>query len=98
MTLSAATDPNHLILGDRWEANAVLPDEVVRAALRYVRCAQFSMLWNSGEYRHKDATLGRLRRQAGSAGRRGGAYTRPSATPNGPRQPTACTMQTTIAR
>jgi len=29
-------DPNHLILGDRWEANATLPDEVVRAALPYV--------------------------------------------------------------
>ena len=34
-------DPNHLILGDRWEANAVLPEEVVRAALPYVDVLSF---------------------------------------------------------
>ena len=61
-------DPNHLILGDRWEANAVLPDEVVRAALRYVDCTQLSMFWDSGEYRYEDGVLGGLRRQTCSAG------------------------------
>jgi hypothetical protein len=34
-------DPNHLILGDRWEANARLPEEVVRAALPYVDVLSF---------------------------------------------------------
>lgn len=34
-------DPNHLILGDRWEANAALPEEVVRAALPYVDVLSF---------------------------------------------------------
>jgi hypothetical protein len=29
-------DPNHLILGDRWEANRALPEEIVQAALPYV--------------------------------------------------------------
>jgi len=34
-------DPNHLILGDRWEANRALPEEVVRAALPYVDVLSF---------------------------------------------------------
>ena len=34
-------DPNHLILGDRWEANAALPEEVVRTALPYVDVLSF---------------------------------------------------------
>lgn len=34
-------DPNHLILGDRWEANAPLPEEIVRAALPYVDVLSF---------------------------------------------------------
>ena len=34
-------DPNHLILGDRWEANRELPEEVVRAALPYVDVFSF---------------------------------------------------------
>lgn len=34
-------DPHHLILGDRWEANAALPEEVVRAALPYVDVLSF---------------------------------------------------------
>jgi hypothetical protein len=34
-------DPNHLLLGDRWEANRELPDEVVRAALPYVDVLSF---------------------------------------------------------
>ena len=34
-------DPNHLILGDRWEANATLPEEVVHAALPYVDVLSF---------------------------------------------------------
>ena len=34
-------DPNHLILGDRWEANAPLPEEVVRAAAPYVDVFSF---------------------------------------------------------
>jgi hypothetical protein len=34
-------DPHHLILGDRWEANARLPEEVVRAALPYVDMLSF---------------------------------------------------------
>lgn len=34
-------DPNHLILGDRWEANAALPEEVVRAAIPYVDVLSF---------------------------------------------------------
>jgi hypothetical protein len=34
-------DPNHLILGDRWEANRTLPEEVVRAALPYVDVLSF---------------------------------------------------------
>jgi hypothetical protein len=34
-------DPNHLILGDRYEANAPLPDEVLRAAVPYVDVLSF---------------------------------------------------------
>ena len=34
-------DPHHLILGDRWEANAPLPEEVVRAALPHVDVLSF---------------------------------------------------------
>ena len=34
-------DPNHLILGDRWEANRALPEEVVRAALPFVDVLSF---------------------------------------------------------
>jgi hypothetical protein len=34
-------DPNHLILGDRWEANRTLPKEVVRAALPYIDVLSF---------------------------------------------------------
>jgi hypothetical protein len=34
-------DPHHLILGDRWEANRALPEEVVRAALPYVDVLSF---------------------------------------------------------
>lgn len=34
-------DPNHLILGDRWEANRPLPVEVVRAALPYIDVLSF---------------------------------------------------------
>ena len=34
-------DKNHLILGDRYEARALLPDEVVRAAMPYVDVLSF---------------------------------------------------------
>lgn len=34
-------DPHHLILGDRFEANAFLPEEVLRAALPYVDVLSF---------------------------------------------------------
>ena len=34
-------DPHHLILGDRWEANRTLPEEVVRAALPYIDVLSF---------------------------------------------------------
>ena len=34
-------DPNHLILGDRFEANAPLPDEIVDSALPYVDVLSF---------------------------------------------------------
>lgn len=34
-------DPNHLILGDRWEANEPLPEEVVHAALPYIDVLSF---------------------------------------------------------
>ncbi|MCP5114921.1 MAG: agarase, partial [bacterium] len=34
-------DPNHLILGDRYEANAPLPIQVVRAAMPYVDVLSF---------------------------------------------------------
>ncbi|MCX6897427.1 MAG: agarase [Verrucomicrobia bacterium] len=34
-------DPHHLILGDRYEANAPLPEEVVRAALPFVDVLSF---------------------------------------------------------
>ncbi|MEW6357486.1 MAG: agarase [Planctomycetota bacterium] len=34
-------DPNHLILGDRYEARAPLPDEVVKAAVPYVDVLSF---------------------------------------------------------
>ena len=34
-------DPNHLILGDRWEANRPLPAAVVRAALPYIDVLSF---------------------------------------------------------
>ena len=37
-------DPNHLILGDRWEANAMLPEEVVQAALPTLMCSVFNVL------------------------------------------------------
>ena len=41
-------DPNHLILGDRWEANAVLPEEVVQAALPYVDVLSFQCFGTVG--------------------------------------------------
>jgi hypothetical protein len=34
-------DPNHLILGDRYEANATLPEEIINAALPYVDVLSF---------------------------------------------------------
>jgi hypothetical protein len=34
-------DPNHLILGDRYEAKAPLPDEILRAAIPYVDVMSF---------------------------------------------------------
>lgn len=34
-------DPNHLILGDRYEANHLLPEEIVKAALPYVDIFSF---------------------------------------------------------
>jgi hypothetical protein len=41
-------DPNHMILGDRWEANALLPEEVVRAALPYVDVLSFQCFGTVG--------------------------------------------------
>jgi len=51
-------DPNHLILGDRWEANAPLPEEVVRAALRYVDVLSFQCFGSV------ENILGKMRRWA----------------------------------
>ncbi len=40
-------DPNHLILGDRYEANHLLPEEVVNAALPYVDVLSFQCFGNA---------------------------------------------------
>jgi hypothetical protein len=49
-------DPNHLILGDRYEARAPLPEEVVRAALPFVDVLSFQCFSPPAEMR---ATLER---------------------------------------
>jgi len=49
-------DPNHLILGDRYEARAPLPEEVVRAALPFVDVLSFQCFSLPAEMR---ATLER---------------------------------------
>jgi hypothetical protein len=45
-------DKNHLILGDRYEARAPLPDEVLRAAVPYVDVLSFQFFANADEIRH----------------------------------------------
>ena len=40
-------DPNHLILGDRYEANRPLPEEVVNAALPYIDVLSFQCFGNA---------------------------------------------------
>ena len=44
-------DPNHLILGDRYEANRPLSEEVVRAALPYVDVFSFQCFGNAQHVR-----------------------------------------------
>jgi hypothetical protein len=41
-------DPNHLILGDRYEATAPLPNEILRAALPYVDVLSFQFFSDAG--------------------------------------------------
>lgn len=52
-------DPHHLILGDRYEANAPLPEEVVRAALPYVDVISFQCFRGAAVVKEK---LGRWAR------------------------------------
>ena len=70
-------DPNHLILGDRWEANRSATRG--KWSVRHCPTSMYSvfMFWDSREHSHEDAALGRLCRPTGSASRRSGAYMRP---------------------
>jgi hypothetical protein len=65
-------DPNHLILGDRWEANRALPEDVVRAALPYVDVLSyqcFGTVQNIATKMRRWATLDRPVLLADAAGR-----------------------------
>lgn len=53
-------DPHHLILGDRYEANALLPEEVVRAALPYVDVLSFQCFGGAARVREKLAPWAKL--------------------------------------
>jgi hypothetical protein len=53
-------DPNHLILGDRYEANALLPEEVVRAALPFVDVLSFQCFGGPARVREKLGSWAKL--------------------------------------
>jgi hypothetical protein len=53
-------DPHHLILGDRYEANALLPEEVVRAALPHVDVLSFQCFGGAARVREKLAPWAKL--------------------------------------
>jgi len=46
-------DTNHLILGDRYESNAILPDEIIKAALPYVDVFSFQCFGGAEAVKNK---------------------------------------------
>jgi hypothetical protein len=53
-------DPHHLILGDRYEANAALPEEIVRAALPFVDVLSFQCFGGPERVRQRLAPWAKL--------------------------------------
>jgi hypothetical protein len=53
-------DPNHLILGDRYEANRLLPEEVVRAALPFVDVLSFQCFGGPAPVKEKLGSWAKL--------------------------------------
>ena len=56
-------DSNHLILGDRYEANRPIPEEVINAALPLCRCTLFSMFRQCRLGKRKVGQMGQAIRQ-----------------------------------